>query len=61
MPRKKKEYSTVSIKMEKEIFELMDAYCEDTGVPKTALIERAVSEYVKERSGKNISNVAKLE
>ena len=50
MPRKKKEYSTVSIKMDKEVFELMDAYCEDTGVPKTAVIERAVSKYIKDKS-----------
>lgn len=57
MPRKKKEYSTVSIKMEQEIYNRMEAYCVDTGVPKTAVIERAVSKYLKEKASKEVSSL----
>lgn len=46
MPRAKKEYRPFSIRMASNIYDRMDKYCEDTGVPKTAMIERAISMYL---------------
>ena len=46
MPRAKKEYRPFSIRMASNIYERMHEYCENTGVPKTAMIERAISMYL---------------
>ncbi len=46
MARKKKEYANVGIKMEKSVSDKLDKYCEDTGMSKTAVIERAVKNYI---------------
>ena len=55
MARKKKEYTNVGIKMEKSVSEQLEKYCEDTGMSKTAVIERAVRFYIKaEGSDRNI-------
>lgn len=52
MPRQKKEYSPVSIKMEKTVFERLQSYSEESGVPKTTVIERAILEYINEKKNK---------
>ena len=49
MPRQKKEYSPVSIKMDKDVFDRLNAYSDESGVPKTTVIERAVIKYIEER------------
>lgn len=46
MPRQKKEYVPVSVKMEKTVFERLQSYSEESGVPKTTVIERAVKDYI---------------
>lgn len=53
MARKKKEYANVGIKMEKSVSDQLDKYCEESGMSKTAVIERAVRSYIKaEKSGR---------
>ena len=46
MPRQKKEYVPVSVKMDKAVFERLQAYSEESGVPKTTVIERSISKYL---------------
>ena len=46
MSRRKKEYRPFSIRMATNIYDRMDKYCENTGVPKTAVIERAINMYL---------------
>lgn len=52
MSRKKKEYTNVGIKMDNKVFEILDAYCNDKGMTKTAVIERAVLKYCNENECK---------
>lgn len=52
MARKKKEYANVGIKMEKSVSDKLDKYCEESGMSKTAVIERAVKSYI-ENNDKN--------
>ena len=52
MPRQKKEYSPVSIKMNQAVFERLQAYSEESGVPKTTVIERAIARYLDEKEKK---------
>ncbi|MDI9242945.1 hypothetical protein [Fusibacillus kribbianus] len=42
MPRPKKEYTHLNIKLDKEVSDILDAYCEETGATKTAAVEIAV-------------------
>ena len=49
MPRQKKEYSPVSLKMDKTVFERLQAYSDESGVPKTTIIERAITRYLDEK------------
>ena len=46
MPKPKKDSRPFSIRMATEIYDRMEKYCEDTGVPKTAVIERAICMYL---------------
>lgn len=46
MPKNKKESHAFSIRMAKEIYERMEKYCEETSVPKTAVVERAICMYL---------------
>ena len=46
MPRKKKDYANVGIKMAKAVSDKLDKYCEESGMSKTAVIERAVKRYI---------------
>lgn len=52
MSRKKKEYTNIGIKMDTKVSEILEAYCNDKGMTKTAVIERAVLKYCTE----NVSN-----
>lgn len=52
MPRQKKEYSPVSIKMNQAVFKRLQAYSEESGVPKTTVIERAIARYLDEKEKK---------
>lgn len=46
MPKPKKEAHPFSIRMATDIYERMDNYCLETGVPKTVVIERAINMYL---------------
>ncbi len=48
MARPKKENHPISIRMNKEIYDRLTAFCEASGQPKTVAIERAVAEYIGE-------------
>ena len=49
MSRKKKDYINVGIKMDTKVSEILEAYCNDKGMTKTAVIERAVMQYCTEK------------
>ena len=49
MSRKKKEYINVGIKMDAKVSEILETYCNDKGMTKTAVIERAVMQYCTEK------------
>lgn len=44
--RVKKEYRSVSFKLDLGICDRLDAYSEETGVPKTKVVERALAMYL---------------
>ena len=46
MSKQKKEYRAFSIRMAADIYCRMEKYCEETSVPKTAVIERALCMYL---------------
>ena len=46
MPRPAKEYKVLNCKIDKEIAEQLDAFSADTGLPKTATVERALKMYI---------------
>lgn len=51
MSRKKKDYINVGIKMDTKVSAILEAYCCDKGMTKTAVIERAVLKYCNENEG----------
>lgn len=50
MARAKKEYRSVSFKLDLEICDRLDAYSEESGVPKTKVVERALDRYLDKNS-----------
>lgn len=46
MPRPKKESVSLSCKIRKDIYDKLDLYSEHSMIPKTALVERALEEYL---------------
>ena len=46
MAREKKDNVPVSIRMEKQIYDRLVKFCEESGQPKTVAIERAVNLYI---------------
>lgn len=46
MPRPKKDGVAFSIRMEKDIFERLEKYCEESGQSKTVAMERALAMYI---------------
>lgn len=46
MPKQKKDSCPFSIRMATDIYNRMNKYCEDTGMPKTTVIERAIIMYL---------------
>jgi len=54
MARPKKDGKTVSLIMEKELFDRLEAYCDETYLTKTAAIEKALRMMIdKETEDKN--------
>lgn len=48
MARTKKEYRPMSFKLDAEICGRLNAYSEESGVPKTKVVERALDMYLEE-------------
>ncbi len=48
MAREKKDNVPISIRMEKQTYERLARFCEESGQPKTVAIERAVNLYIDE-------------
>lgn len=46
MARAKKESHPVTIRMEQELFERLEQFCERSGQPKTVALERALKAYI---------------
>jgi predicted transcriptional regulator len=49
MPRQKKDARPLNIKLQTEVYDLLDKYTADTGVPKTVVVEKALAEYLKKQ------------
>ncbi len=52
MPREKKDAKAFGCKFDREIFERLEEFCQLSGQPKTAVVERAVDKYLKENMEK---------
>ncbi len=48
MAKAKKDYEPMSIKLEKQIADRLRAYSDETSIPKTAVIEKALTKYLDE-------------
>lgn len=46
MPRAKKDGKFLNCYVDKEILEKLEQYCEKTSIPKTAIVEMALKEYL---------------
>ncbi len=46
MARAKKASHPITIRMEQDLFDRMEDFCERSGQPKTTAIERALTEYI---------------
>ncbi len=53
MPRQKKDGKYINIYMQRSLVEAVERYSEATMIPKTAILEKAVQEYL-ERKGVEI-------
>lgn len=50
MARPNKEHKPFCCKMDKAIFDALEQFCSDTGFSKTAVVENALSQYIKIQS-----------
>lgn len=48
MPKPKKDWKALNIKIQSEVYEELEKYCEDTGLSKTVAVERILSKAFKE-------------
>ncbi len=48
MPRQKKNNVPVSFRLDKEIFDRLEQFCEDSGQSKTVAVERALAGYFRQ-------------
>ena len=46
MAREKKDGKMTNFYLEKEVIELLEKYSEETGIPKTTIVEKAIKEYL---------------
>lgn len=51
MARAKKDGKFFNCYIDKEIFEKMERYCEKTSIPKTSVVEKALSQYLRSKEG----------
>lgn len=52
MARQKKDNHPITIRMEKSIYDKLEAFSKETGQPKTVAIERALSIYIADYDNK---------
>lgn len=48
MPKPKKDWKALNIKIKSEVYEQLEKYCEGTGLSKTVAVERILSKAFKE-------------
>ena len=48
MARPRKDYKILSCRIERNVYDLLDKYCEQSGQAKTVAIERILDKYFKE-------------
>lgn len=48
MPKPRKNWKALNIKIQSEVYEELEKYCEDTGLSKTVAVERILSKTFKE-------------
>ena len=48
MPKPKKDWKALNIKIQSEVYEQLEKYCEETGLSKTVAVERILSKAFKE-------------
>ena len=54
MPRAKKDGKFLNCYVDKEILEKLEQYCEKTSIPKTSVVEKALSQYlIRQKSEKH--------
>ncbi len=53
MARPTKDSTPVNIKMDKEVFKMLEDYSKEAGQTKTIVIERAVKEYIEKHKKTN--------
>ena len=56
MPKKRKDYIALNMKVDRKVMEAFELYCEEEGRSKTAAFERIVSEYLCRWYGWNTIN-----
>lgn len=49
MPKSKKDGKYLNIYMDRKLFNTVERYYEETGIPKTRIVEDAVREYMQKR------------
>uniref|UniRef100_UPI0040282F0B RepB family protein n=1 Tax=Holdemanella biformis TaxID=1735 RepID=UPI0040282F0B len=53
MPKPKKDWKALNIKIQSEVYEQLEKYCEETGLSKTVAVERILSKVFKEHEESN--------
>ena len=48
MPKPKKDWKALNIKIQSEVYEQLEKYCEETGLSKTVAVKRILSKAFKE-------------
>ena len=48
MPQKKKDFKLLNCKLEKTVAEKLDKFIEETGLSKTAAVEKALIKYIEQ-------------
>ncbi len=56
MARPKKNYKPLNIKMNKEIYDLLDDYCEEKGQTKTMAVERILKKFFNDYNSEKIEH-----
>ena len=49
MAREKKDGKMTNFYLDKDVVELLEKYSEETGIPKTTIVEKAIKEYLKKK------------